>query len=203
MRPDELSPMQLDALRELGSIGAGHAATALSQLVDARVDLSIPNLQLLPVSDVPSVFGGAEALVAAAYHRLLGDLEGSILFVCPRQSALALFDLLRSREVGTTKAFGVEQEMLIGHVASILTSAYLAAIARMTDLNVLPAPASFAMDMAGGVLEIIAVQAGMKADVALLILTRFFNQDTTVDAYLFFMPDPDSLDVVLSRLGIV
>lgn len=202
MRPDEFSEMQLDALQEVGSVGAGHAATALSQLVDNRVELAVPELKLVPVQEVPAVFGGAETLVAATYTRLLGDLGGSMLFVAPRHSALALVDLLRNRDVGTTKSFGGEHEGLVTHVASILTSAYLAAIARLAGLCVLPGPAAFTMDMAGGVLDVMALEAGMRADLALLILTRFHNEDTSVDAYLFFMPDQESLEVILSRLGV-
>lgn len=202
MRPEHLTEMQLDALREVGSIGAGHAATALSQLVGQRVDLSVPALQLVPIGEVPTIFGGPETLVAAVYNRLLGDLGGSLLMAAPRNSSLALVDLLRNRPVGTTKSFGLTEQGLITHIASILASAYLAAIARLADLNLLPAPPSFALDMAGAILEAVTLEVGMKADSALLVVTRFFENESPIDVHLFFMPDPESLEVLLGRLGV-
>jgi chemotaxis protein CheC len=201
MRPEQLSELQLDALREVGSIGAGHAATALSQLVNHGVDLSVPELQLVPIGQVPAVFGGPETLVAAVYTRLLGDLEGGMLLAAPRDSSLALVDLMRNRPVGSTKSFGRSEQALITHIATILASAYLASTARLADLSLLPAPPNFALDMAGAILQAVTAEIGMKADSAILIRTRFFEFDTPVDVHLFFLPDPESLEVLLGRLG--
>jgi chemotaxis protein CheC len=201
MKPEQLSEMQLDALREVGSIGAGHAATALSQLVGQTVDLAVPQLQLVPIGEVPEIFGGPETLVAAVYNRLLGDLGGSILLAAPRNASLALVDMMRNREPGTTKSFGRAEEALVTHIASILASAYLASIARLADLNLMPAPPSFALDMAGAILQAVTLEVGMRADSAILVVTRFFETESPIDVYLFFMPDPESLEVLLGRLG--
>ncbi len=203
MRLEDLSEFHLDALREVGNIGAGHAATALSQLMDKPVGLSYPELDLVPFGDVPHVLGGPEKLVGAVYSRLLGDIKGGILFMAERDSSLALCDLMHSHPVGTTKSFGHAEEALFTHVASIIAAAYLAAIARMADLNVLPATPQFAFDMSGAILEVATAEIGMKTESALLVRTSFYDEDTTVDAVLLFLPDPDSLDVILGRLGVI
>ncbi len=203
MRPENLSEIQIDALRELGSIGAGHAATALSQLLDHMVDISVPEVRLVPVAEVPLVFGGPETLVGAVYCRLLGDVAGSMLFIAPRAALLALVDMLRNREIGSTKSLNAEEDALITHCASILMSAYLAAIARMADINLLPSVPSFAFDMMGAILEVATLEMGMKADTAIFILTSFADEHSAVDAALFYLPDPDSLEILLGKLGIV
>ena len=203
MRLDELSELQLDALREVGNIGAGHAATALSQLMGRSVGLSYPELEIVPFGEVPHVLGGPEKLVGAVYSRLLGDISGGILLMAERDSSLALADLMHNRDVGTTKSFGQAEEALLTHVGSIVESAYLAAIARMADLNVLPATPQFALDMAGALLEVATAEIGMTADSVLLVRTSFSDEETTVDAALLFMPDPDSLGVILGRLGVI
>ena len=206
MRPEALSEAQYDALREVGSIGAGHAATALSQLVDHKVELGIPTLDLVAVDRIPTLFGGPESLTAAVYDRLLGDIGGSILFVLERSSALALVDLLHNREAGTTKSLGADEEALVAHASSIVISAYLAAVARLADINLLPGRPAFAFDMVGGILDAVAAEVGLRADSALLIRTEFRSDDTPseenkIDAYLLFLPDPDGLEVLLGRLG--
>lgn len=202
MRVTSLTDMQLDALREVGSIGAGHAATALSQLVDRPVTLDVPEIRVVEISDVPSVFGGPEHLVFAVYSRLVGDVAGSVLFLVPSDSALLLVDLLQGRPAGTTELFGPGQEELLRHVASILVSAYLAAIARMADLSILPSEPAAAFDMAGALLEAVISEAGMRADAAVFVSTTFIDEGRSVEGALFFVPDPDSLLTILTRIGV-
>jgi len=202
VRLDDLSEMQSDALRECGSIGAGHAATALSQLVGHPISIDVPTLEVVGIGEVPELFGGPEVLVAAVHVRLLGDLGGSMLFMAERTSALALVDLMRSRAIGSVRTYGADEEALVTHVASILMSAYLAAIGRLADVSMLPARPSSALDMAGALMEAVTSAATLHADVALLLRTRFYDADSSVDAYLFFLPDPESLEVLLGRLGV-
>jgi chemotaxis protein CheC len=202
MRVDSLSEMQADALRETASIGAGHAATALSQLVGHRVSIDVPTLEVLGVGEVPEFFGGPEALVVGVHVRLLGDIGGSMLFMAERDSALALVDLMHARPVGSTKAFRSDEEALFTHVASLLMSAYLAAVGRLADMSLLPARPSSTMDMAGAITQAVASDAAMRADVAFLLKTRFHDADASVYAYLFFLPDPAGLRALLGRLGV-
>lgn len=201
MNVRSLSPMQLDALREVGGIGAGHAATALSQLVDRSVALEVPRIEVVGLSEIPYLFGGPEQLVGAVYARMLGDLSGGILFLAGREAALALVDLMRGHEVGTAKSMGHEEEALLRHVASILISAYLAAIARMADVDVLPSSPSLAFDMAGALLQAVVAEMSVTGAEAVLVRTAFVDEGRSVEAALFFVPDPESLAVILGRLG--
>jgi chemotaxis protein CheC len=202
MRAEHLSELQLDALREVGNIGAGHAATALSQLTGSGVSVSNPTIDIVPFSEVPLLMGGPERLVAAVYSRMFGDVAGGILFMMDRDSSLGLIDLMHSRPAGTTKSFGHDEERLVTHVASILTSAYLAAIARMADINLMPSGPAFALDMAGAILQVAVIDTDTLADSALLVRASFSDEETSVDAMLFFLPDPRSLEVFLGRLGV-
>lgn len=203
MRPDQLTELQLDALREVGSIGAGHAATALSQMMGHAVDLAVPTLELVAFRDVPKAFGGPEQLVSAVHCSLVGDVRGGIMFVASRDSALGLVDLLHNRPVGTTHTFGAEEEALVTHVGNILISAYVAAVARLTDIDLLPSQPGFALDMAGAILEAAVTDVGASVESALLVHARFIGEALDVDAVVFFLPEPESLEVILGRLGVV
>lgn len=201
MKVGSLTEMQLDALREVGGIGAGHAATALSQLVDRPIELEVPTIEIVNIEDVPSVFGGPERLVLAVYARMLGDLAGGILFMTDQEAAVSLVAMLHGREKGERKTVGREEEAMLRHVSSIIISAYLAAIARMADLDVLPASPVLAMDMAGALLQAVVAEVGMKAEQAVLVRTAFIDEDISIEAAVFFIPDPDSLSVILGRIG--
>jgi chemotaxis protein CheC len=202
MRPNDLSSFQIDALRELGSIGAGHAATALSEVVGSTVDITVPEASIVSVTEMPSLFGGPEALVGAVLARLLGDVRGSIMFLAPPESFVALRDLMRGRTGGTGDLAAPEEQGLAAHAGLLLISAYTAAIASMAGVVMIPAPPSFACDMLGALLDAIAVEVGMRADVALLVLTTLTASGAAIDGAVLFLPDEDGLDALLSGLGI-
>ncbi|MCX8006659.1 MAG: chemotaxis protein CheC [Coriobacteriia bacterium] len=203
MRPESLSDLQLDAIRELGNIGAGHAATALAQITGRPVGVEVPEVRLVPVVEVPQVLGGAETLVGAVFARLYGNVEGSVLFVGGREALLGLVDLLHNRPVGSTKSLGSAEESIIAQTGFVLITAYLTAIGRLTDLTVLPSKPMFAFDMTGAVLDSVAAEVGMKADTAVLVKTAFATEEERIDAVVLYMPDPDSLEVMLGKLGVV
>lgn len=203
MRPESLSPIQLDAIREMGSIGAGHAATALAQITGRPVDIEVPEIELVAVSDVPHSVGGPETLVGAVFSRLLGDVEGSVLFLAAREALLGLVDMLHNRPVGTTKSLGAAEESVITQTGFVLVTAYLTAIGRLADLTILPSRPAFAFDMSGAVLDSVAADVGMKTDTAILVKTAFSTEEERVEAVVLYMPDPDSLEVMLGKLGVV
>jgi chemotaxis protein CheC len=194
--------MQLDALREVAGIGAGHAATALSQLVDRTVALEVPQLQMLGMRDVPTIFGGPERLVLAVHARVVGDMTGNAMFMAERDVALELVDMLRGRPGGTTRELTSEDEAMIRHAATLLISAYFAAVARLADLNVLPADASLAYDMAGALFQEVFAQSDTSGDVVMVLRTTFLSEGSAADVALFFLPDHSSLEVLLEHLGV-
>ncbi len=203
MRLEELSELQIDALREVGNIGAGHSATALSQLLGRAIGVSQPTLEIVPLAQIPAVFGGAEQLVAAVYSRLLGEVEGGILIMATRDDALRLVDLMHDRRPGATVSFGRSEEASVTHVFSILQATYVASIGRLGDLEILPSETSFALDMAGAILQVASAHVAMTASSAALVRTQLDDEETSVGLGLFFLPEPHSLEVILGRFGLV
>lgn len=201
-REPALKDIQLDALREIGSIGAGHAATALSELVDQKVIITVPELDIVRVHELTGLIGGPEQLAAAVYVRVLGDARGSILFLVPRDSALSLVDLLQGHNIGTTKVIGETDEELLKQSGNILAMAYLNSLTRLTDLIFLPSPPAFAFDMVGAILDSVMTEVGMVAEHAMVVTTEFVGIAEKVDATLFFLPQPDTLEAILARLGV-
>lgn len=103
----QLTDFQLDALREIGNIGAGNAATALAQMVNRKIDMKVPRISILPFAEVADTVGGAEALVAGINLQILGDIRGNMLFLLPAPSASLLVDMLFSRQEG--QASGLDE----------------------------------------------------------------------------------------------
>jgi len=202
MEVGKLNELQLDAIREVGNVGAGHAATALSQLTGNPIGVSVPALEMISYSEVPEIFGGPERLVGAVFVEMVGEVAGHILFMADRNSSLGLVDMMLGRPQDTASTIGQDEVKLLTHTASMLISSYVAAIARMTDLSIIPSPANFVLDMAGAVLQGFAISASVQSDKIIFVRTTFSDEEATVDTALFFMPDSRGLEVILGRLGV-
>src|SRR5438876_1238209 len=84
----ELKELQIDALREVANIGAGHAATALSQLTNRRIMISVPQINIARLEEVPDLLGNPQDVVAAVLMHMLGDLTGRTLLLFPAAEGL-------------------------------------------------------------------------------------------------------------------
>lgn len=197
-----LSPLQLDALREIGNVGAGNAATALSQILNKRIDMTVPQISILPLGEVPEVVGGADAMVAGVYLRVYGPAPGSILFLLPRDSAFYLVDMLMGRAHGTTVELNAMDESALMEIGNILSGAYLNALSHFTKLTLLPSIPALAMDMAGAILSVILIQLGQVGDHALVIETEFSSDNDGVNGHFFLIPDPGSLGTIMAAIGV-
>src|SRR5258705_11946498 len=101
----DLKALQIDALREVANIGAGHAATALSQMTNRRIMISVPEINIARLEEVPNLLGDPQAVVAAVLMHMLGDLTGRTLLLFPEPAGRKLCDMLLLRPLGTTGAF--------------------------------------------------------------------------------------------------
>jgi len=197
-----LSLIQLDALKEIGNVGAGNSATALSQLINRKIDMTVPQIAIMPLGDVPDVVGGPDAMVAGVFLRVYGPAPSSILFLLPRDSAFSLVDMLMGREQGYTTSLNSMDESALMEIGNILAGAYLNALSHFTKLTLLPSIPSLAMDMAGAILSVILIQLGEMGDHALVIETEFTTENDGVKGHFFLIPDPGSLSTILAAIGV-
>jgi chemotaxis protein CheC len=198
----KLSMLQLDALREIGNVGAGNSATALSQIINRKIDMTVPKIAIMPLGDVPDVVGGPDAMVAGVYLRVFGPAPSSILFLLPRDSAFYLVDMLMGREQGYTTSLNSMDESALMEIGNILAGAYLNALSHFTLLTLLPSIPALAMDMAGAILSVILIQLGQMGDHALVIETEFTTENDGVKGHFFLIPDPGSLSTILAAIGV-
>jgi chemotaxis protein CheC len=145
----KLSDLQVDALREIGNIGAGNAATALAQMVNARVEINVPRVNILPFQDVSQLVGGPGAHVAGVYVRVSGSAAANVLFILPVDNATRLVDMMLMRKPGTTWDFGEMESSVLEEVGNIICGTYLSALSAFTQLTFASSVPALAIDMAG------------------------------------------------------
>ena len=196
----DLKENQLDVLMEISNVGVGHAATAFSQLLGTRVDIKVPDVAVTDISDVPDKLGGADKPVVLMFLKMLGDAEGDLVIIFPKESAEKMVAMLLRQDVSETDIFTEMAQSALREVGNILASAYLSALGSMLNLSLIPSTPSVTYDMLGAAIDAVLVDIGRSEDKALMVETELFIQDEELKGSFFLMPDPASLDVLLSIL---
>ena len=193
--------MYFDVLREIGNIGAGNAATSLAQLLNTKVDISVPKIDLLEFSRVGEAMGGEELLVAGIYLRIEGDLNGSIMFLMAEKSAHDLVSRLMGGMPPENEDSFSEMEMsALKEIGNIITGAYLNSLSTLTNMKIIPSIPDLCVDMAGALLSVPAIEFGEMGDKMLMIETTI-TDFSTIDGYFVLVPDLPSYGKMLSALG--
>ncbi|MCU0621827.1 MAG: chemotaxis protein CheC, partial [Gemmatimonadales bacterium] len=159
-----LKALELDALREVANIGAGHAATALSQMTNRTIMIQVPEVNVRPLEDVPELLGAADRVIAAVLMHMMGDLTGRTLVIFPDDSARHLCDILFRRPGGSTQAFGEMEQSGLKEVGNILVSAYLTALSDFMGMMLVPSVPSLVVDQSGAILTTTYLNFGHDRD---------------------------------------
>ena len=201
IRLDRLNPLQLDALKELGNIGAGNSATALSQIISKKIDMSVPRVKVYSIYEIPELFGGSENIVVGVLLRMFGDMQGSLMFLLDEESARKLLsDMMLGQEVGNlTDELPMSAMMEVGN---IISSSYLNALSFFSNLTIIPSTPAFAYDMAGAILGTILYEVSELSDQVLLIETDFLGNGEAIRGHFFVLPDLPSLGILLKAVGV-
>lgn len=200
-RVHSLRERQLDALREVANIGAGHAATALSQMTGVPIDISVPFLQVTPLSETPEVIGEPDARIFAARVRVLGDLAGETLLVLPFDSACRLAELILRRRPGEVREFGEVERAAMKEAGNIVSAAHMNALSDFLGLMLLPSVPQIEFDRLDAVLPLITSRTSGSDGFAFSIETRFALRGAEpVTGQFLHLPSPPSLGIIFDAL---
>lgn len=202
MKFEQFDDFQLDVLREVGNIGAGNAATALSKLISKEIDMKVPQVKIIPFDEISDVVGGAESLVVCVFLRMLGDIPGNMFFIISVDSAKNLLEELMGMTAQDAEIFNDMELSALNEIGNILTGSYLSSLADFTKLNMQPSVPAIAIDMAGAILSYGLLEFGHSGDFALTIDTAFFQGNEKISGHFFLIPDPEALLQLFRALGV-
>ncbi len=202
--PHQLKELQVDALREVANIGAGHAATALSQLTDRRIMIRVPKINMVRAESVPNLLGDPEQIVAAVLMHMLGDLTGRTVLIMPEPNAMLLSDMLLRRPPGTTTSLGELEASSLKEAGNILGGAYMNALSDFMGMMLLPSVPSLIVDLAGAVLTTVHLNFGRDRDLVLCVETdfRFEEADKELRGHFLLFPDMASLKSIFDAIRV-
>ncbi|MEE1132491.1 MAG: chemotaxis protein CheC [Caryophanon sp.] len=203
-----ITSLHLDVLKEVGNIGAAHAATALSDLLQKKIDMHVPSVQTVSFEEMMELAGGAEEVVVGIFLRIEGDADGSMFFILPVEQANHFirglihddtFDLYNPpvSELGLSAM----QEM-----GNILSGSYLSALSDFTGLKLYPTVPGLSIDMFGAIISIGLIDLSYVTDQVIVINTSIFEESEEVRQSLkgnfFLLPDPQTFMKIFKALGV-
>lgn len=205
---NQITSFHLDVLKEIGNIGAAHAATALSGLLQTKIDMKVPAVEIVTFNDMVERGGGAEKVVAGTYLQIDGDANGGMFFILPVEQANRFirklihdeqFDLQKSEN----QELGVSAMQELGN---ILSGSYLSALSDFTGLKIYPTPPALSVDMFGAIISFGLIELSQVSDHVVVIGTSIFEesmeQSEQVNGHFFLLPNPESFQSIFKALGV-
>ena len=190
---EKLEDSQFDVLKEIGNIGAGNATTALATMLNIKVDMSVPNVALLPFDNISSFIGSEEQTVVGILLEIQGDIDGMMMFLFDMKSAHHLVNSLMMRDVHQDEngmADFSEMEMsALNEIGNIVSGSYLSALSGLTGMKMVSSVPALSIDMLG------------KYGDKLLMIQSEFGEDDFVTGYFLLIPELESYDKILTSLG--
>lgn len=207
----KITSFHLDVLKEIGNIGAAHAATALSGLLNTKIDMRVPAVEMVSFAEMMERGGGAEQVVAGTYLQIAGDAEGGMFFILPLEQANRFirrlihddnYNLQEQQQMNSELGISAMQEL-----GNILSGSYLSALSDFTGLKIYPTPPELSIDMFGAIISFGLIELSQVSDHVIVIDTSIFEETLTQDGnpvtgHFFLLPNPESFNAIFKALGV-
>lgn len=197
-----MDEMQFDVLREIGNIGAGNATTALAKLINARIDMKVPKVEMVGFQELAMIIGSEEDIMAAVLVTLSEDINGMMMFMLDMESAKYLISqLMGGMDMEVNEEFTEIELSALSEIGNIITGSYLSALSGLLQMNINMSVPYLSVDMAGAILSVPAIEYGKVGDKVLLIQTNF-GDETEISGYFILIPQEESYEKILKTLGL-
>lgn len=199
---DSLNNMQLDVLREIGNIGSGNAATSLSGMIGASVDIEVPTIRALEYDEVVNILGGPEHLVVGLLIRINGDINGMMMYILQNSFANKITSTFFQKELSNVTQIDEMDQSAICEIGNIMAASYVNAISSLTGLMIDISPPSFSADMVGAIMSVPAIEFAEVSDKVIFIDDSFMITNDEIKSNMILIPEMNSLKLLFSKLGV-
>ena len=184
---DDLSPVQLDVLKEIGNIGSGNAATALSQLLGRSIDMQL---------------GSPDKLVVGILIRLKGDADGMIMFLLEEAFAKTIVTGLTGERSFSLYEMSADDISVLSEIGNIMGGSYVNAIANLSGMVIDMSVPALTTDMLGAIMTVPATELSEAYEKVLMISEQFLIDSVEIQSDMLLIPTVESLRALLGKLGV-
>lgn len=202
MQTQPLTELQMDAIREVCNIASGTAASTLSQILGKRIDMKVPEIQIVPIEQATAIMGDPASIVAGVYSKLLGDINGGLLLTFPREDVLLLAERLLGQPMKPHSLSDLDASAVC-EIGNIISAAFVSAIAKMVNKTLFISVPKLSIDMLGAIVDFILIELAEKVEQALILKIEFEDVPKTISGHFFILPNPGSLEMLLSGMDML
>ena len=199
---DELSSLELDTLKEIGSIGTGNAATSLSALIGKPVRIQQPEVRIMEYNEAIEWIGGPEPITAGVLVGMSGQLSGIMLSVQQLEFVNLVLESMMEKTIEDYMELGEIEHSALTEVGNIMISTFINALSGLAGIDVNLTVPAFAVDMQGAILAVPMAEYGGMSDYLMTIGGNFVCDGKQVPCHLLLSPDLRSLNFLLRKLGV-
>lgn len=197
---DDMSYMELDIIKEVGSIGTGNAASALSSLVSTQVGMSLPQVSVLDFNKALDELGDPESIVAAVMVNMSGEINGLMLFILRPELVNDIIGRLLKHHVDDYSELDEMDISALNEVGNIMISSYVNAMSTLAGVEIALSVPEIAVNMLGGILSVPMAAFGYQTNKLMMIRGKFILEDKVLDSDLLMLPDVASLNYLMEKL---
>jgi len=198
----DLNEMHISVLSEIGNIGSGNAATALSQMLAQPIELSTPEVGIANYNEAYEKLGGAETIMVGLVLTLAGDMNGMIMFLMPGEIACSLINMVAYTDIKDYTEIDELGFSAISELSNIMSASFVNAIADMSGMVIDISPPSYTMDMLGAMLSLPASYYASIGDLFMYIKNDLSISGKKTQIDILLLPDMKSLNKLMASLGI-
>jgi len=199
---NELSSLEIDTLREIGSIGTGNAATALSQMLQRRVQITLPEVRIMGYNEAIEWIGGPEAITAGVLVKISGQMNGVMLSIQSLEFVNLVLDSMLAEKITDYEELKELERSALIEIGNIMISTFINALSGLAGINLELTVPSLTVDMQGAILAVPMAEYGGQTDYLMTIGGNFVCEDKEVPCRLLLSPDIRSLNFLLRKLGV-
>lgn len=195
-----VADLQKDALKEIGNIGAGHAATALSQLLNAKISLVEPRIDVVKFRDLAERVKHHNRSVAALHMYVRGEAPGQILVIFDREQAMEFVARFIRRVIGDIKIYDSIADSTLKELSNIIAGSYLSAIVHLTSTRLEPSVPTLSFGSIQATFH--SLMSTLPDQDVFLVESVFRDKEGSVGGEFILIPDAGSLEPLLAVFGI-
>jgi len=200
---DELSPVAIDCLREIGNIGSESAASSLSEMLGKPIEMKVPNVCVLEYQQIIDTMGGPEKVITGILVRLEGDIKGMMMFLLEDSFAQVVLSTFMSAENVQVTKLDDMQLSVITEMGNIMAGSYLRALGTLTGLTIDMSIPSMTVDMLGAIMSVPIIEFSQVGDKVLFIDDGFAIDGVDIKSNIILIPEMESLETLMKKLGVM
>lgn len=199
-RYEDMDDTAKDMMREIGSIGTGNAATALSGLLKIGVEMTVPKVEILGYNEAVDLLGHPEEMVSGVLVQMTGDVSGVMLFIMKMDFINEVLQCVLRESISGYEQMGEMEISAVTEVGNIIISSYILSLSKLADMEISLSVPAFSVNMLGGIMTVPMAEFGYVSDKLMMITGKCIIGGRNVDSNLLMLPDIQSLNYLMDRL---